>query len=88
MLRRKISASTTDLFAAHREQAASLEETSASMEGNLGDREKNAENAQQANQFTSETRSVAERGGAVVGNAVNAMARTRSPRARSPTSSG
>jgi methyl-accepting chemotaxis protein len=36
---------------------------------------KNAENAQQANQFTSETRSVAERGGAVVGNAVNAMAR-------------
>ena len=36
---------------------------------------KNAENAQQANQFTSDTRSVAERGGAVVGDAVNAMAR-------------
>jgi methyl-accepting chemotaxis protein len=36
---------------------------------------KNAENAQQANQVTSETRTVAERGGAVVGNAVNAMAR-------------
>jgi methyl-accepting chemotaxis protein len=36
---------------------------------------KNAENAQQANQVTSETRAVAERGGAVVDNAVHAMAR-------------
>jgi methyl-accepting chemotaxis protein len=71
----EISASTTDLSQRTEEQAASLEETSASMEEISATVKKNAENAQQANQFTSETRSVAERGGAVVGNAVNAMAR-------------
>ncbi len=71
----EISASTTDLSQRTEEQAASLEETSASMEEISSTVKKNAENAQQANQFTSETRSVAERGGAVVGNAVNAMAR-------------
>jgi methyl-accepting chemotaxis protein len=71
----EISASTTDLSQRTEEQAASLEETSASMEEISATVKKNAENAQQANQFTSDTRSVAERGGAVVGNAVNAMAR-------------
>jgi methyl-accepting chemotaxis protein len=71
----EISASTTDLSQRTEEQAASLEETSASMEEISSTVKKNAENAQQANQFTSDTRSVAERGGAVVGNAVNAMAR-------------
>ena len=71
----EISTSTTDLSQRTEEQAASLEETSASMEEISATVKKNAENAQQANQFTSETRSVAERGGAVVGNAVNAMAR-------------
>jgi methyl-accepting chemotaxis protein len=71
----EISASTTDLSQRTEEQAASLEETSASMEEISSTVKKNAENAQQANQFTNDTRSVAERGGAVVGNAVNAMAR-------------
>src|SRR5262245_58948211 len=71
----EISASTTDLSQRTEEQAASLEETSASMEEISATVKKNAENAQQANQVTSETRTVAERGGAVVGNAVNAMAR-------------
>jgi methyl-accepting chemotaxis protein len=71
----EISTSTTDLSQRTEEQAASLEETSASMEEISSTVKKNAENAQQANQFTSETRSVAERGGAVVGDAVNAMAR-------------
>jgi methyl-accepting chemotaxis protein len=71
----EISTSTTDLSQRTEEQAASLEETSASMEEISATVKKNAENAQQANQFTSETRSVAERGGAVVGDAVNAMAR-------------
>jgi methyl-accepting chemotaxis protein len=71
----EISASTTDLSQRTEEQAASLEETSASMEEISSTVKKNAENAQQANQFTTDTRSVAERGGAVVGNAVNAMAR-------------
>jgi methyl-accepting chemotaxis protein len=71
----EISASTTDLSQRTEEQAASLEETSASMEEISSTVKKNAENAQQANQVTGETRAVAERGGAVVGNAVNAMAR-------------
>jgi methyl-accepting chemotaxis protein len=71
----EISTSTTDLSQRTEEQAASLEETSASMEEISATVKKNAENAQQANQFTSETRAVAERGGAVVGDAVNAMAR-------------
>jgi methyl-accepting chemotaxis protein len=71
----EISTSTTDLSQRTEEQAASLEETSASMEEISATVKKNAENAQQANQFTSETRTVAERGGAVVSDAVNAMAR-------------
>jgi methyl-accepting chemotaxis protein len=71
----EISASTTDLSQRTEEQAASLEETSASMEEISSTVKKNAENAQQANHVTSETRTVAERGGAVVGDAVSAMAR-------------
>jgi methyl-accepting chemotaxis protein len=71
----EISTSTTDLSQRTEEQAASLEETSASMEEISATVKKNAENAQQANQVTGETRAVAERGGAVVGDAVNAMAR-------------
>jgi len=71
----EISTSTTDLSQRTEEQAASLEETSASMEEISATVKKNAENAQQANQFAGETREVAERGGAVVGDAVGAMAR-------------
>src|SRR5262245_57599734 len=71
----EISASTTDLSQRTEEQAARREATSASMEVVSATVNKNAENAQQANQFTSDTRAVAERGGAVVGDAVNAMAR-------------
>jgi methyl-accepting chemotaxis protein len=71
----EISTSTTDLSQRTEEQAASLEETSASMEEIAATVKKNAENAQHANKVTSETRTVAERGGAVVGDAVNAMAR-------------
>ena len=71
----EISTSTTDLSQRTEEQAASLEQTSASMEEISATVKKNAENAQQANQFSSETREVAERGGAVVSNAVGAMAR-------------
>ncbi len=71
----EISTSTTDLSQRTEEQAASLEETSASMEEISATVKKNAENAEQANQFASETREVAERGGAVVSDAVGAMAR-------------
>jgi methyl-accepting chemotaxis protein len=71
----EISSSTTSLSQRTEEQAAGLEETSASMEEIAATVKKNSDNAQQANQFTSETRVVAERGGAVVGDAVSAMAR-------------
>lgn len=71
----EISTSTTDLSQRTEEQAASLEETSASMEEISATVKKNAENAQQASRFTAGTREVADRGGAVVAQAVNAMAR-------------
>jgi methyl-accepting chemotaxis protein len=71
----EISTSTTDLSQRTEEQAASLEQTSASMEEISATVKKNAENAQQVDQFAGETREVAERGGAVVGDAVGAMAR-------------
>jgi methyl-accepting chemotaxis protein len=71
----EISSSTTDLSQRTEEQAASLEETSASMEEISSTVKKNAESAQQANAFASGTREVADRGGAVVAQAVSAMAR-------------
>jgi methyl-accepting chemotaxis protein len=71
----EISTSTTDLSQRTEEQAASLEETSASMEQISAAVKKNAENAQQANQFASGTREVANRGGEVVAEAVKAMSR-------------
>jgi methyl-accepting chemotaxis protein len=71
----EISGGTTDLSQRTEEQAASLEQTSASLEEISATVKKNAENAQQANQFASGTREVADRGGAVVAQAVGAMAR-------------
>jgi methyl-accepting chemotaxis protein len=71
----EISSGTTDLSQRTEEQAASLEETSASMEQISATVKKNAENAQQADQFTTGTREVADRGGEVVAQTVSAMAR-------------
>jgi len=71
----EISTSTTDLSQRTEEQAASLEQTSASMEQISATVKKNAENAQQANQVTAGTRQVADRGGDVVAQAVQAMSR-------------
>ncbi|MBI3702648.1 MAG: cache domain-containing protein [Rhizobiales bacterium] len=71
----EISTSTTDLSQRTEEQAASLEQTSASMEQISATVKKNAENAQAANQFAGNTRDVADHGGAVVGDAVKAMAK-------------
>jgi len=71
----EISASTTDLSQRTEEQAASLEQTSASMEQISATVKKNAENAQQANQFAIGTRQVADQGGQIVGDAVTSMAR-------------
>jgi len=71
----EISSSTTDLSQRTEEQAASLEQTSASMEEMSATVKKNAENALQANQLTSGSRDVADKGGKVVAKAVDAMAR-------------
>jgi methyl-accepting chemotaxis protein len=71
----EISASTTDLSQRTEEQAASLEETSASMEEIAATVKKNAENAQAANQSAASTQDVADRGGKVVAQAVDAMAK-------------
>jgi methyl-accepting chemotaxis protein len=71
----EISSGTTDLSQRTEEQAASLEQTSASMEEISATVKKNADNAQQANAFAGGTREVADRGGAVVAQAVSAMAR-------------
>mgnify|MGYP001214819792 CR=1 FL=1 len=55
------------------EQAASLEETAASIEELTSTVRHNADNASQANQLATATRSLAEKGGDVVGRAVGAM---------------
>src|SRR6185369_7791534 len=70
----EISASTTDLSQRTEEQAAALEQTSASMEQMSATVKKNAENAQAANTAASSTYDVADRGGKVVTQAVEAMA--------------
>ena len=71
----EISASTTDLSQRTEEQAANLEETSSSLERIAALVRKNAERAQQASQFAGKTRTVADRGGDVVNQAMGAMSR-------------
>ena len=71
----EIASSTTNLSQRTEEQAASLEETSASMEQISSIVRKNAENAQEASRSASETRDIAAKSGAVVGQAVEAMAK-------------
>jgi len=71
----EIAASTTDLSQRTEEQAASLEQTSATMEQIAATVKKNAENAQHANKVAHDTRGVGDRGGQVVGRAVQAMSR-------------
>jgi methyl-accepting chemotaxis protein len=73
----EISSGTTDLSERTERQAASLEQTSASMEQISSTVKKNAGNAEQASQFTKEMREVADRGGAVVDEAVGAMDRIK-----------
>jgi methyl-accepting chemotaxis protein len=71
----EISSSTSGLSQRTEEQAAGLEETSASMEQISATVKKNADNARQASAFATGTREVADRGGQVVAQAVDAMAR-------------
>jgi methyl-accepting chemotaxis protein len=72
---REISGSTADLAQRTEEQTATLEEVSASMQAIAETVKKNADDAQQANEFATGTHEIANRGGAVVSQAVSAMAR-------------
>ncbi len=69
----EISNGNDDLSRRTQEQAASLEETASSMEQMTATVKQNADNARQANQLASGARGQAEKGGAVVSRAVNAM---------------
>ncbi|MEO7718651.1 MAG: methyl-accepting chemotaxis protein [Capsulimonas sp.] len=69
----EVSAGNDDLSRRTEETASSLEETASSMEEMTSTVKQNADNARQANQLAAQAREVAERGGSVVGKAVNSM---------------
>ncbi len=69
----ELSQGTDDLAQRTEEQASALEETAASMEELISTVKQSAENAGQANQLASQTRTQAEAGGQVVEQAVAAM---------------
>jgi methyl-accepting chemotaxis protein len=69
----EISKGNDNLSARTEQQASSLEETAASMEQMTSTVKQTAENAGQANQLAMAARQQAEKGGAVVSTAVNAM---------------
>jgi methyl-accepting chemotaxis protein len=70
----EISQGNANLSQRTEEQSSSLEETASSMEEMTSTVKQNADNAGQANQLATAARDQAEKGGAVVGNAVKAMA--------------
>jgi methyl-accepting chemotaxis protein len=69
----EISQGNANLSQRTEEQSSSLEETASSMEEMTSTVKQNADNAGQANQLATAARDQAEKGGAVVSNAVNAM---------------
>ena len=71
----EISQGTLDLQQRTEQQSSSLEQTAASMEQMTQTVKQNADNAAQANQLATAARDHADNGGAVVGKAVEAMAR-------------
>jgi methyl-accepting chemotaxis protein len=69
----EITQGNTNLSSRTEQQASSLEETASSMEELTSTVRHNADNAQQANQVAASARAMAERGGEVVTNAIQAM---------------
>ena len=69
----EITQGNADLSQRSEEQASSLEETAASMEEMTSTVKQNADNASEANQLAMAAREQAEKGGAVVSQAVKAM---------------
>lgn len=74
----EISAGSSDLAQRTQQQASSLEETAASMEEITGTVRQNSENSKNANNLAIDARGVAENGGKVVSQAVEAMERIES----------
>ena len=70
---RELSHGNDDLSQRTQQQAASLEETASSMEEMTATVKQNADNARQANQLAVGAREQAEKGGAVVHRAIDAM---------------
>jgi len=70
----QLAAGSEQLSSGAQEQASSLEETAASLEQITSTVKQNADNAQQANQLAVSARDGAEKGGAVVKEAVSSMA--------------
>jgi methyl-accepting chemotaxis protein len=70
----EISKGNSNLSQRTEEQASSLEETASSMEEMTSTVKQTADNAGQANQLAMAARQQAEKGGAVVGTAISAMA--------------
>lgn len=70
----EIASGNYDLSQRTEEQASSLEETASSMEEMTSTVRQSADNARQASQLAASARDQAEKGGAVVGKAVDAMA--------------
>jgi len=69
----QVSQGNANLSQRTQEQASSLEEVASSMEQMIGTVNQNSENAQQANQLARAAREQADKGGAVVSEAVTAM---------------
>ena len=66
----QLAAASEQLSTGAQESASSLEETAASLEEITVTVKQNAANADQANQLASSSRDTAEKGGAVVGDAI------------------
>lgn len=69
----QLSAVVNEITAGAQTQASSLEETASSLEEITSTVKQNTDNAQQARQFATGSRDIAEKGGAVVNEAVQAM---------------
>ena len=74
----QIKEGNTNLNQRTQQQASALEECAATVEELTGTVKQNAENSQQANTLAANARELAEKGGEVVGTAVNAMAEINS----------
>jgi methyl-accepting chemotaxis protein len=74
----QLASASEELATGAQEQASSLEETAASLEQITGTIQQNADNAQQANQLAGTSRDVAEKGGEVVGRAIQGMSEINS----------